>query len=155
MKKVGMIIVVMFGLWLAPLNEVELDDFKSKTITVSIQGEVVEEKVLELDVYSTLQTALQQVNLTSQADTRLLNPQMILNDQDVIVVPKMTEEKKISINHATKEELMNIKGIGERKAEQIIEYRLQHGYFQTLEQLMEIPGIKQKTFDQLKDFICL
>lgn len=62
---------------------------------------------------------------------------------------------KININTATKEELMTLKGIGEKKAGWIIEYRELHGGFQTIQDLMKISGIGKKTFASLKDYICV
>ncbi|MBQ1385486.1 MAG: helix-hairpin-helix domain-containing protein, partial [Erysipelotrichales bacterium] len=53
------------------------------------------------------------------------------------------------------EELMRVNGIGEGKAEAIIAYREEHGLFQCLEDLMKIKGIKEKTFEKLKDSLCL
>ena len=50
---------------------------------------------------------------------------------------------------------MNIPGIGKVKAEKIIAYREMNGLFQTIEDNMKIDGIKEKSFEKLKDFICL
>ena len=122
---------------------------------VYVQGEVKENKALELKKYSTLENVLESIELTNEADLSNLNPLMIVKDQDVIVIPKESEIVKISINYASFDELLLIPGIGESKALKIIEYRNTNGLFQTLEDLMKIDGIKQKTFDKLKDFICL
>ena len=48
---------------------------------------------------------------------------------------------------------MTLKGIGQTRAEQIIAYREKHGAFASIEGLMEVDGIKQGTFDKLKDNI--
>ncbi len=60
---------------------------------------------------------------------------------------------KISINTATLEELMNIKGVGESKAKAIIAYRTEHGNFQKIEDIMQVSGIGEKMFEKIKDFI--
>ncbi|MDD6466636.1 MAG: ComEA family DNA-binding protein [Erysipelotrichaceae bacterium] len=155
MKKLLLFLSGIIILQLIPISKFEIEDYHTKKITVMVQGEVKEAKQLTLDVYSPLQDVLDEIEVTENADLSQLNPLMILKDQDVIVIPQKTTIVKISINHASKEELMMIKGIGEKKADDIIAYRIEHGYFQTLEDLMNIPGIKQKTFDQLKDSICL
>ena len=49
---------------------------------------------------------------------------------------------KVDLNTATKEELMTLKGVGQAKAESILEYRDTHGKFQAIEDIMNIPGIK-------------
>ena len=62
---------------------------------------------------------------------------------------------KININTASKEELMTLDGIGEKKAGWIIEYRELHGSFQTIQDIMKVSGIGNKTFESLKDYICV
>ena len=50
----------------------------------------------------------------------------------------------LNINNASIEQLESIKGIGTKKAQAIIEYRLQHGKFKTLEELDNVKGIGPK-----------
>ena len=63
------------------------------------------------------------------------------------------ENKKININTASKEELMTLPGIGESKALAIIAYRKELGRFTSVEDIKEIPGIKDAVFSKIKDFI--
>lgn len=63
------------------------------------------------------------------------------------------ENKKININTADKETLMELAGIGEAKADAILAYRMEHGKFQTIEDIMEVPGIKSAAFEKIKDSI--
>ena len=51
------------------------------------------------------------------------------------------------------EELTTLDGIGEKRAEDIISYREQAGGFKSIEELMNIKGIKQAAFDKIKDKI--
>ena len=64
-----------------------------------------------------------------------------------------TDDGKVDLNTASADQLMTLSGIGEAKAGQIIQYREQNGRFQKIEDLMNVPGIKQGTFDKLKDRI--
>ena len=48
---------------------------------------------------------------------------------------------------------MKIPGVGEAKARRIIEYREQNGHFESIEDLMKVPGIKDASFQKMKDFI--
>ena len=62
---------------------------------------------------------------------------------------------KISINNASKEELMTLPGIGESKAKDIIDYRTKNGPFKKLEDLKNIPGIGENVYNNLKENITL
>lgn len=71
------------------------------------------------------------------------------------LVPMAMAEKpgKININTATTDELIQIKGIGDRYAQRIIEYREKNGPFHQVEDIMKIKGIGSKTFESIKDSI--
>ncbi len=61
---------------------------------------------------------------------------------------------KININTATKEELANnLDGIGDVIAQSIVEYREQNGNFKNIEEIKNVPGIGDKKFDNIKDYI--
>ena len=46
-------------------------------------------------------------------------------------------------------------GIGEKKAEAIVEYREQYGYFNKVEDIKKVKGIKDGTFNKIKDHITI
>ena len=59
---------------------------------------------------------------------------------------------KVNINTATKEELMSLQGIGEVLSERIIEYR-KNAKFNSIDEIQQVKGIGEKTFEKLKDSI--
>ena len=108
--------------------------------------------------------------LTDEADSQKVNLAKRLEDQMVIVVSKVGEEGaaaipagatskeaakegKVNINTATVEELKTLKGVGEKKAEAIIEYRKKNGSFKTKEDLMKVRGIGKKLFESFEERI--
>lgn len=62
---------------------------------------------------------------------------------------------KININSADKERLMTIKGIGEVRAQRIIDYREANGGFKTIENIMDVQGIGKELYESIKDNICV
>ena len=65
------------------------------------------------------------------------------------------EKTKVSLNQATKEELMTLSGIGDAKADAILAYRNAHGGFQTIEELKEVEGIGEALFASIAENITL
>lgn len=59
----------------------------------------------------------------------------------------------ININTASAGELTSLSGIGQSRADAIIEYRQSNGKFQSIEDIMKIPGIKQGIFNKIKNKI--
>lgn len=66
-----------------------------------------------------------------------------------------SEEKKVNINTAGKEELMTLPGIGEAKADAILSYRESKGVFSSTEELMQISGIKEGIYQKIMDYITI
>ena len=65
----------------------------------------------------------------------------------------LTATKKININEANIEELETLPGIGETRAKDIIDYRNTIGFFEEIEDILNVKGIGEFTFDKLKDLI--
>ena len=61
----------------------------------------------------------------------------------------------VDINTATVEQLKTLNGIGDSKAESIIEYREQNGGFKSVEEIKNVTGIGEKMFEKIKDKITI
>ncbi|HAA80984.1 competence protein ComEA [Thermoanaerobacter thermohydrosulfuricus] len=100
-----------------------------------------------------------------EADLTNINLAQKVKDEQMIRVPKKGEtnnisptstiqkNEKININTATKEELQTLPGIGPVTAERIIEFRENKGSFKKIEDIMNVPRIGPKMFEQIKDKI--
>ncbi len=66
-----------------------------------------------------------------------------------------SKTKLLNINKASQAELEELPNVGPSTAKAIIEYREQNGGFTKLTDIMKITGIKQKTFDKIKNYICV
>lgn len=72
---------------------------------------------------------------------------------EVVTTAEAVTESKININTATAEELETLKGIGPAKAEAIVSYREQNGPFSSVEELVNVTGIGEKTLANIRDKI--
>ena len=59
----------------------------------------------------------------------------------------------LDLNRATLEELMTLPRIGEKLAQRILDYRAQYGRFSAPEQLMDVEGIGERTFEGLRELV--
>ena len=61
----------------------------------------------------------------------------------------------VNINTADAAALKSLSGIGDAKAQAILTYREEHGFFSSIEEIMQVPGIKESTFSAIKDKIAV
>jgi len=135
-------------------------------IVVYICGEVKNPGVYSLDKGSRIAQALELAGgFTGEASKEYINLAAILTDGEQVYFPKKSEAEKlleeqslkdqgkVNINKATVEELMTLTGIGESRAKDIVAYRTSNGAFETVEDLMKVPGIKENTYERFKDMI--
>lgn len=90
-----------------------------------------------------------------------LNRARLLEDGEKLFIPYQGQEEasgpvgvlgdKININQASRQELMLLSGIGEKYAQAIIDYRQSQGPFNSTEEIKEVKGIGEKTFEEIKD----
>ena len=152
-------------------QEVEDKTTVSTVIYVDVKGEVHHPGVYQMKAENRVKDLVEAAGgFTPLADDQKLNLAQLLEDQMVIVVPKKVEEVnselaqtptphkkevekegKVNINTATVEELKTLKGIGEKKAEAIIEYRKQNGSFKNKEELMKVRGIGKKLYESFEE----
>lgn len=140
---------------------------------VDVKGAVNHPGVYQVSPNSRIQDAIHLAGgLTNEADQKQINFAQKLEDQMVVNVPKIGEEKvqettttnvkgtsgnqgakdsKVNINTATVEQLMTLKGVGQKKAEAIIEYRKKNGSFKSKEELMKVRGIGKKMFETFQE----
>lgn len=131
-------------------------------IKVHVAGAVQHAGVYTLQEGQRVEDAIQLAGMAENADVDALNRAAILSDGQKIVVPVVGEARQdargqeddlIDLNQADLQQLMTLPGIGEVKAQAIIDYREQQGNFKTIEDLQQVQGIGSAIFLQIKSKI--
>ena len=80
-------------------------------------------------------------------------PQVLTETPDTPEAPGLLEGEVLNLNTASQTELTRLPGIGETKAAAIVAWRQEHGSFQTVEDLMSVDGIGEKTLENLRPYV--
>ena len=159
-------------------DSVEAENAVSETaaavIYVDIGGEVKNPMLAELPEGSRVDDAIKAAGgLTDKADITDINRAAFVEDGEKIYIPAVIEENelslspredgnssttvysdgKININTADYDELQTLTGVGPVTAQKIIDYREDSGRFTTIEDIKNVSGIGDKTFEKFKDDI--
>jgi len=145
-----------------------------RPLCVYVSGAVAHPDVYELPYDSIVKDAIEAAGgPTGEADLNRINLARRVHDEEQIYVPQKGEESppisppsgpslpspssqgsdKVNINTATAEELDALPGVGPSIAQRIIEYRTTNGPFQSIEDIKNVRGIGDATFEKLKDKI--
>ncbi len=74
----------------------------------------------------------------------------------LLAIPATALASPVNINHADAEVISTLlKGIGDKKAQAIIDYRNEHGAFRSIDELLKVPGIGEKTLQRLRPQLSL
>ena len=140
-------------------------------ITVDVKGAVKSPGIYDLPVGSRVHDAVQKAGgLTDEADSKSLNLAQKVSDEALVYVPTKGEEaasqqtgsgttastskdKKVNLNKASLEELKQVKGLGGKRAQDIIDHRETNGKFKSVDELKKVSGIGAKTIEKLKDYV--
>lgn len=153
-------------------------DPESDVIIVDVSGAVNDPKVVELSKGDRVNDAIEAAGgLTANADISSLNRAAVVKDGDKIFVPEKGSGRsgsvtnvnggsgssdvssgaiaggKVNINTANKTELQTLTGVGPAIADKIIAYRESHGSFKRPEDIKNVSGIGDKTYEKMKNNI--
>lgn len=129
----------------------------ANTSLINLAKQVKNEMVIIIYTNEEVKQAMEEQTIEKVVDNQCICPQ-IKNDACLI---KEEQEKidnsqgQVNLNTASLEELQTLPGIGESKAQAIIEYRSKVGLFKTIEELKEVSGIGEALFEKVKDYITI
>ena len=138
-------------------------------ITVDVKGAVKSPGIYDLPVGSRINDAIQKGGgLTDNADSKSINLAQRISDEALVYVPtkeeatsqeaqsnasSTKENKKVNLNKASLEELKQVKGLGAKRAQDIIDHRESNGKFKSVDDLKKVSGIGAKTIEKLKEYV--
>lgn len=138
-------------------------------ITVDVKGAVKLPGIYDLPVGSRINDAVQKAGgLTDNADSKSINLAQRISDEALVYVPtkeeatsqeahlnasNTKENKKVNLNKASLEELKQVKGLGAKRAQDIIDHRESNGKFKSVDELKKVSGIGAKTIEKLKEYV--
>lgn len=157
-------------------DELEEEKAPASKIWVDVSGAVKEPGVYALEENARVFQAVEAAGgFTEEADSQWLNQAAEVSDgekiqvytkeettalreQGISQIPESEENQesgngKININQASLEELQEIPGIGEVRAQAILDFREESGGFQSIEDIQQVSGIKGKTFEKIEAYI--
>ncbi len=145
-------------------SEASAFESEAGTCWVQVDGAVNSPGVYELASGSRVYEAIELAGgLTEEAYTKTLNQVRLVEDGEMIYVSTEAEalaeaeaaesDGLININTATLEQLQTLPGIGESKAQAIIDYRESTGLFESIEDLTNVSGIGDSTYSKLSGYI--
>ncbi len=142
-------------------------------VYVDLKGAVVMQGVYQMTSNSRIIDVINMAGgLAKEADTLRINLSQKLRDEMVIIIPNIDDEKEdieeyeeitkdageaetnnlICLSTASLDQLTTLPGIGPARAQDIINYRLEHGFSQ-ISDVMNVTGIGEATFEQIKDLV--
>jgi len=145
-----------------------------KTIEVHIAGAVARSGVYRLEEGARVYQAVDKAGgALDDADLERINLAQPLYDGQQVIVPRRLKENpsgeagmpasensspregKVNINIATQSQLEVLPGIGPVKARSIIKYRQENGFFASIEELLQVNGIGDKTVEGIREMISI
>ncbi|MGD7053617.1 helix-hairpin-helix domain-containing protein [Sutcliffiella horikoshii] len=156
------------------IEELEEVEVAAQEVLIDIKGHVMQPGVYRMKIGDRIIDAVEKAGgFMEGADSDKVNLAALLADEMVIIVPKegevidevvqqpVTNENDltgnsgglVNINTASVDELTSLTGIGPSKAKAIVDYRNENGLFKKEEDIMQVTGIGQKSFEKLRNEI--
>lgn len=127
----------------------------ANTTVINLSKKIIDEMVIIIYSNEQVQNFSKTKEVEQQVQQYCIQPDNNTLKNDACITESTNTSSKVSINNATLEQLQTLPGIGASKAQDIINYRTEHGHFQSIEDLKNISGIGDSIFAKIKDYITL
>lgn len=164
-----MVLVVISGAWLArseaeapPIAMVLKPAATAENITVHVAGPVLRPGLVSVRPDGRVADAIMAAGgATGAADVSKINLAAPVVEGQMIVVPSTSVEQgivadgKVRVNSASLEELDRLPGVGPVLATRIVDHRDNHGPFEKVEDLLDVPGVGETVLSRLRDAVLI
>ncbi len=154
------------------IDKLEVKEEKNSTnkVFIDIEGAVLNPGMYEVEADLRLGKVIEKAGGLTHANSKCINLASKIQDEQYIYIPSEEEmcenEKSLSQNNKKDDDLININtssaneletltGIGKTRAQDIIEYRNSNGNFNSKEDIKNVSGIGDSTYEKIKDQICI
>lgn len=156
-----LILTFIVSIWLLPSQDVYVSKLESQpSFQITITGAVVFPKTLTFYEPVTYDELLKYVGGFSDANIKYTPPSYVFTQSQVLNIPEPIQNNdpteniiKININTASFEELLTIPYMTETRAAELIIYRREHGFFETIDGLIHVKYIGAATIENLRPFV--
>lgn len=154
-KIIPFIVVIILYLFIFMIDTRTIYTNEVNEFDIDIKGAVEKEGIYTFKEGDMIIDALEKCVISKDADLSGINMSQKLYPEMVLVIPYYHGDMLISINSADMEELTMLPGIKDGLAKRIIDYRNNNGGFKELEEIKNVSGIGEKTFEKILPYICL
>ena len=158
MKKIyeviGLFVILICSVIYDYQKGIILDNHNQQALSyVHLEGAFLYSGKYEFTSPLTINELIENVGIKDNACLESLSLNELVVDESSMYLP-IYRDNMISLNKASKEELMTLERVGEKTAQKIIDYRNKQD-FVYIEDIMNISGIGEKTFEKIRDYLCL
>ena len=157
----SLLMTIVVSVWLLPSQEIHVSKLESQpSFQITVTGAVVFPKTLTFYEPITYEEIINYVGGFNHSDVNYTPPSYVFTQSQVlhIPVPILNTERtenilKVNINTASFQQLLSIPYMTETRAAELIIYRREHGFFDSIEGLIHVKYIGAATIENLRPFI--
>jgi competence protein ComEA len=157
----SLVLTMLVSVWLLPSEDIYVSRLESQpSFQITVTGAVVFPKTLTFYEPVTYEEILNYVGGFNQSDVRFTPPTYVFTQSHVLHIPEPVQNiietettLKVNINTASFQQLISIPYMTETRAAELIIYRREHGFFDSIEGLIHVKYIGAATIENLRPFI--
>lgn len=157
----SLMMTILISFWLLPSQDIHVSKLESQpSFQITVTGAVVFPKTLTFYEPITYEEVINFVGGFKDSDVNFTPPSYVFTQSQVLHIPEPTQNTeqtenilKVNINTASFQQLLSIPYMTETRAAELIIYRREHGFFDSIDGLIHVKYIGAATIENLRPFI--